>query len=93
MALRFVALDLGMVLCDLSRGDFAEQLARASGRTVDDVERAFDARAWHAMEVGDAAPSEFRASVLRGLGVTLDDGAFDACWNRIPTARARGGSG
>lgn len=88
MTLRFVALDLGNVLCDLDTHAFAASLARLTGRTVEDVQRAFDDQAHQALERGALEPQGFRDSFARGLGVPFSAQAFDDCWTLIPTPRA-----
>ena len=57
MAIRFVALDLGNVLCDLAVPAFPAALARATSSPLEAVVAAFDERAWHQMEIGDAEPA------------------------------------
>ncbi|MBI5494208.1 MAG: HAD-IA family hydrolase [Deltaproteobacteria bacterium] len=88
MALRFVALDLGNVLCDLDRQAFPRALALAAGVSFDDAVRAFDEDAWRELEVGALDAGGFRGAVLTRLGRPVPDDVFDEAWNLIPTARA-----
>jgi putative hydrolase of the HAD superfamily len=88
MTTRFVALDLGNVLCDLDPPAFARRLGALTSTTAAQVEQAvFGSGAWQRLEVGDAPAREFRAAVLGALGASLDDDTFDDAWCLIPTPR------
>jgi len=87
MALRFVAFDLGNVLCDLDVRAFAEALADACQVQFSVVESAFDSAAHTAMERGASVPEVFRSGLLARVGRTLSNAEFDRCWNLIPTPR------
>lgn len=88
MSLRFVALDLGNVLCDLDVPGALNRFWRCTGVDPRRVEAAvFDSGVWEALEVGSLTPADFRALVCKELGVRLSPADFDACWNHIPTAR------
>src|SRR5687767_13568386 len=87
MTLRFVALDLGNVLCDLDRDAFPTRLAAATGLTPDHIRRAFDEAHWHGLEIGDCDAHDFRTGLLGRLGCAVADDEFDRCWNLIPIPR------
>ena len=88
MPLRFVALDLGNVLCDLDPPGFAARLGALTGATPEQVEAAvFGGGTWQRLEAGAAPPEAFREAVLHALGAHLPDDVFDATWCLIPTAR------
>lgn len=88
MALRFVALDLGNVLCDLDVPGALARFQACTGAPPARVEAVlFESGLWHALEVGRVAAPEFRRGLANGLGVAIADAAFDACWNHVPAPR------
>lgn len=88
MALRFVALDLNNVLCDLFPNAFAQVMAQHAGLSAALARARFPEDVWHALERGDLEPAEFRQRIQQRLGITMPDETFDAAWNLIPIARA-----
>jgi putative hydrolase of the HAD superfamily len=87
MTLRFVALDLGNVLCDLRPEACHEHLAALVGLSGRDVRARFDHESWLLLETGVITAAEFRQNVLKRLGCRLSDELFDVCWNMIPVPR------
>ncbi|MEW5849079.1 MAG: HAD-IA family hydrolase [Myxococcota bacterium] len=90
MAVRFVALDLGNVLCDLDVPAYPRALAALTRQSEAAVEEAtFHDALWEKLEDGRILPEEFRGRVLARLGGHhVPHPEFDRCWNLIPTARA-----
>lgn len=87
MAIRFVALDLGNVLCDLQPEAFKTALAGVAGTSVERVEQAFDDALHHALERGDATAADFFQGMTARLGGAMSQTDFERCWNALPVPR------